>query len=149
MEKERREALRRYGAVPGQCRGSAAEPMSFDAIVINFRYLTSVLALAYVTRAGNKMAELALTFAETDRITGACSRMFATGPNGEISLSFRRTSKVPSDGRMFYTPDLGHFPLYNVDRFHGLPGSVRQAGGWFIAMRGKRINLGVCTSIER
>ena len=123
--------------------------MSFDPIVINFRYLTSALELAYVTRAGNNMAELALTFAETDRITGACSRVFATGPNGEISLGFRRTSKVPNDGRMFYTPDLGHFPLYNVDRFHGLPSSVRQAGGWFIAMRGKRINLRVCMSIER
>jgi hypothetical protein len=130
MEKERRGA------------GSAG------AVPVNFRYLTPALELAYVTRAGNNMAELAVTFAETDRITGACSRIFARGPNGEISLSFRRTSKVPSDGRMFHTPDLGHFPLYKVNRFHGLPSSVRQAGGWFIAMRGERINLRVYTSIE-
>ncbi|KAL1800739.1 hypothetical protein ACET3X_001081 [Alternaria dauci] len=52
-----------------------------------------------------------------DQSTGACSRIFATGPNGEISLSFRRTSKVPNDG------------------FRGLPSSVREAGGWFIAMQ--------------
>jgi hypothetical protein len=41
-------------------------------------------------------------------------------------LSFRRTSKVPSNGHMFYTPDLGHFPLYSVNKFRGLPSSVRK-----------------------
>lgn len=90
------------------------------------------------------MAELAITFAETDHVTGACRHIYATGPNGEMSVSFRRTSRVPLNERMFYTPDLGLFPLYKVDRFHGLPNSVRKVGGWFIAMRGKAARLSVC-----
>lgn len=82
------------------------------------------------------MAELALSFAEMDQSTSACSRIFATGPHGEISLSFQRTSKVPNDGYMFYTLDLGHFLLYYVDRFCGLLSLVLNTGGWFITIRG-------------
>ena len=84
------------------------------------------------------MAQLNVAFTETDRINGACTRLSAVGPNGRISVSFRRTSKVPNDGRMFYTPDLGAFPLYRVSDFNGLPGSIRETGGWFLPMRGER-----------
>jgi hypothetical protein len=94
------------------------------------------------------MSELKISFTKTDETSGACSHIVATGPNGGISLSFRRTSKVPNDGRKFETPDWGPFPLYKVDRFSGLPSSIRDVGGWFIAMRGERIDMRVCRSSE-
>lgn len=90
-------------------------------------------------RTSNKMTKLTIVPPKIDPNTGGCSRIFAIGPNGQISLSFRRTSKAPKDANAFYTPDLGALTLYNVDEFKGLPSSIRKAGGWFLAMRGERV----------
>jgi hypothetical protein len=87
------------------------------------------------------MAEFAIALDEPDSITGESTHISAKMAGyGEIVLGFRRTCKVPNNDEEFYAPDLGPYPLYDVKKYNGLPRSILQAGGWFIAMRGERVS---------
>ncbi|KAH8626953.1 hypothetical protein IG631_18971 [Alternaria alternata] len=94
------------------------------------------------------MAELAIVPARTDPLTGKCTHISATMAGyGQIVLGFRRTCKVPDKDEKFYAPDLGPYLLFDVKKYRGLPRSILQAGGWFIAMRGERV-LAVSAYLE-
>lgn len=65
----------------------------------------------------------------TIRVSRLCCGEFRT-----LDISFRRTFRVPDNKKSYeLPPDLGAFPIYNVDDFTSkLPESIAVKGGVFI-----------------
>jgi hypothetical protein len=56
--------------------------------------------------------------------------------NPELSIKFKRTIRVPDDGKKHnLPPSLGDFPVFNVEAFrHRLPPQIVAQGGIFLPM---------------